>query len=242
MNLKKYYNELWQKGGYPFDKSSFSEYQIEYIKKNLNLNGKKILDLGCGNGRIGALFIKNNEVYGIDFSESAVEIANQKGIKAQVGDIGLKLPFEDGEFDVVLLVEVMEHVFDPVFLLREISRVLKKDGILFCAVPNAGNFMNRLFFLLKGDFRDYTAKFNVLHAGFSFTEHIRVLSPKVIEKLLECCNFKIIHSKYWFPSFFEASPFNKISWLAKVILFMRLEKIFPNLICLVAFYKCKNNS
>lgn len=237
--MREYYEHLWKERGYPFEKIDFFKYEEEQIKKMIGASQKKILDLGCGNGRVGALFVENNEVFGIDFSESAIAEAKKRGIKAQVGDINSKLPFNDEAFDTVLLIEIMEHVFDPLFLLQESYRVLKKGGTLLCAIPNAANIINRIHFLITGDFKDYTARFNLLYPAYSFTEHIRVFSPKLIERMFRNCNFKICLSDYWFPPFFERHPFNKMNWLAKVILYLRLEKRFPNSISVAAVYKCK---
>lgn len=239
MSFETYYNGIWEKDKYTFKKCYFSDYQAEYIKSNLNLSGRKILDLGCGDGRIGTMFVGNNDVYGIDLSECAVQRAQEKGITAQVGDICSKLPFKGGDFDVVLLIEVIEHVFDPLSLLSESYRILKKGGIFICTIPNAGTIINRLHFLLTGVFKDYTARFNVLYPDFCFTEHIRVFSPKIMKKLLKYYNFKVIRADYWFPSNFETFPFNKFNWFAKIINFLSLEKSFPDLISTAAFYKCQ---
>jgi SAM-dependent methyltransferase len=236
--MREYYEHLWRHRGYPFEKVDFFNYQAEKIKNMIGASQKKILDLGCGNGRIGALFVENNEVFGIDFSESAIAEAKKRGIKARVGDISSRLPFDDETFDTALLIEVIEHVFDPLFLLQESYRILKKGGTLLCAIPNAANFINRLHFLITGDFKDYTARFNLLYPTYTFTEHIRVFSPKLMETMLKNCNFKICLSDYWFPNFFESRPFNKMNWLAKVILCLKLEKRLPNLISAAVVYKC----
>lgn len=237
--MREYYEHLWKERGYPFESNIFYIYQTEQIKKFAGSLKKKVLDLGCGNGRIGVLFVENNEVFGIDISELAVSEAKKKGIKAQVGDLSCGLPFINESFDVVLLIDILEHVFDPMFLLREACRVLKKGGMMLCAIPNAANFINRSYFLVTGDFKDYTARFNLMYPTYPFTEHIRIFYPKLMEKMLSGCNLKICSSDYWFPNFFERHPFNKINWLAKVIRYLKLEKRFPNLISVAAIYRCQ---
>jgi methionine biosynthesis protein MetW len=237
--MRKYYENLWKKGGYPFEKIFFLNYEAEQIKKIIVASHKKILDLGCGNGRIGALFVGDNEVFGMDFSETAVAEAKTRGIRAQAGDICSRLPFDDDTFDIIMLIEIMEHVYDPVFVLREAYRVLKKGGTLLCTFPNAGNFINRLHFFLTGNFKDYTARFNLLYPEYPFTEHIRVFCPKLMEAMLKDCNFRICLSEFWFPYSFESRFFNKINFLAKLICYLRLEKAFPNSISVAALYKCQ---
>lgn len=101
-------------------------------------DSKKLLDIGCGIGTIGlVLSNKGFEVTGIDFSEVAVGKSRQAGLKATVCDVDKDgLVFPDESFDVVWAGDVIEHVFDPLFLLEETVRVMKRDGRLILSVPN----------------------------------------------------------------------------------------------------------
>ena len=105
----------------------------------------KILDIGCGTGYV-ALVNKNNghDVKGIDFSSVAVQQAVDLGIDCQVIDLDNGIPFEDNSFDVVWAGDVIEHVFDPIFLMKEVRRVLVEGGRLLCSFPYDLNLMNRL--------------------------------------------------------------------------------------------------
>lgn len=96
-----------------------------------------VLDVGCNSGDFMEKLVKEKKgmtVKGVDLSESAVAIAKSRGLDAVLGD-GESLPFEDGIFDYVVLMEVLVHVFDPKKLLSEIKRVLKKDGVLIGSSP-----------------------------------------------------------------------------------------------------------
>lgn len=99
---------------------------------------KKLLDIGCGIGTIALELQKRGfQVTGVDFSEVAIKKCRQQGLDAIVSDVdkdGLK--FSDNSFDVVWAGDVIEHVFDPIFLFKEIARVLKDDGTLLMSVPN----------------------------------------------------------------------------------------------------------
>lgn len=83
-----------------------------------------MLDVGCGDG----LFLKmlaDNGIHaeGADMSAVAVGKCNQKGLKAkQASELG-KLPFPNGSFDVVSILDVLEHTFFPLDLLKEASRI-----------------------------------------------------------------------------------------------------------------------
>jgi 2-polyprenyl-3-methyl-5-hydroxy-6-metoxy-1,4-benzoquinol methylase len=120
-------------------------------KNNANIN-KKILDIGCG---VGSISIKLKDrgfiVTGVDFSTIGIEKAKERGIDAILTDIDKSgLNFQDNYFDVVWAGDIIEHVFDPIFLFKEINRVLKKDGILLLTTPNDFNLYSRLLIFLKG--------------------------------------------------------------------------------------------
>jgi 2-polyprenyl-3-methyl-5-hydroxy-6-metoxy-1,4-benzoquinol methylase len=101
---------------------------------------KRVLDAGCGWGygsNILAL-AGATSVVGIDISESVIESARaeaEPGVELIVGDI-LELPYEDGEFDVIVCFEVIEHVEQQQEVLKELRRVLAIDGVLLISSPN----------------------------------------------------------------------------------------------------------
>jgi SAM-dependent methyltransferase len=57
----------------------------------------------------------------------------------------IQIPFDDGSFDIVYLMQVFEHLRDPHDFMRELSRVLKQDGMLYLALPNAASVWRRVF-------------------------------------------------------------------------------------------------
>lgn len=230
MNSKEFYETYWKAGGYTSQVGLYSQYKKAYIK-NIGFNDKKILDVGCGDGEFSSLLLgNNNQVFGLDISEIAVKTAQKRGIKADLFNINESFPFEDRSFDVVLLFDTLEHIFDPCSVLRESYRVLKKDGILYCGVPNAAMVLNRLHFLFTGCFRDSSAISHKIIPELFFADHIRFFSPKIIKKLLKEFNFSVQKTDYWFPDHFEKPFSRKLSWIAKTILFFKLEKILPGLI------------
>ena len=97
--------------------------------------GRTVLDLGCGlGGYTKALADRGLEARGIDVSPEYVERARSLGVEADLYD-GVTLPFEDGRFDTVAMLEVLEHLEDPAALLREARRVARR-GVLV-SVPNS---------------------------------------------------------------------------------------------------------
>ncbi len=98
--------------------------------------GKKILEIGCGEGTLLQLVREGNEVQGVDISQTGVERCRQKGIPCIHADASNEpLPFPNDTFDVAITLETIEHVENPHRMIWEIKRLLKPGGILLISVP-----------------------------------------------------------------------------------------------------------
>lgn len=103
--------------------------------------GKRYAEVGSGSGEIcGAVGDRGGFATGIDISYIAVERARERWGGGHV-DFQLsgaeKLPFPDGYVDGVYSFEVVEHLWDPVAALREMTRILKPDGFLLVSCPES---------------------------------------------------------------------------------------------------------
>ncbi|HEX5896450.1 MAG TPA: class I SAM-dependent methyltransferase [Thermoleophilaceae bacterium] len=94
----------------------------------------RLLDVGCGGAWLGDHF---NDYTGIDVSPEAVEAARSHGHQALLVNGDEPLPFEEASFDGVVLKDVLEHVKEPVALVREVRRVLRPGGRVFASSPDA---------------------------------------------------------------------------------------------------------
>lgn len=122
---------------------------LERIKK---IEGKLILDIGCGNGGISIAFGKRGaKVFAIDYKPYPITIEMVKCLCLEyhveiiyLFASGLCLPFKDSKIDIVICNDVIEHVSNLNKLAKEISRVLKDDGILYLTAPNKYSIINLL--------------------------------------------------------------------------------------------------
>jgi len=156
---------------------------------DFNVSKLKILDLGCGDGRLSAELVKKgHEVWGVDIFSGGIADAKQKGIKAIEADIEEKLPFQDSSFDLVLILDVLEHLYDGESVMKEVHRILKKDGKTIISYPNQFDLRNRFNMLLgRGIIHWSHRKYKEVHAWEY--GHIRFLLYKELEELLKVCGF-----------------------------------------------------
>ncbi len=232
-NIRSYYQRSDYKRQRTYDQSNaILSHQKRVISTFFSCTGKNILDVGCGCAPISSLAANRNKVVGIDLSVSALCEASKNGINCIAGSIEDRLPFKEKQFDFVLLTEVLEHIFDPDSLLKEIHRVLKDEGTIICSVPNISFILNRFIFLFTGLLDDCTAQERSIGSAPNISEHIRIIPPKLLKRLLIDSGFSLSKIDYWFPDRFVKMPFCKINFLANIVKGMRLHKMFPDLFCL----------
>ena len=115
------------------------------LTKMGNGKGKKMLDVGCGNG----WFIyqwKNRgwDVYGVEPGLNGAKTGRKAGLNIHHGDL-LSAKFESESFEYIRLNHSFEHIHNPDEILQEIHRILKPEGTLFIGVPNINSFNGKLF-------------------------------------------------------------------------------------------------
>jgi 2-polyprenyl-3-methyl-5-hydroxy-6-metoxy-1,4-benzoquinol methylase len=114
-------------------------------------SGQRILVVGCAYGHV-SFYLKSlgNEVVGIDIAPTLVEVIRTRGIEAHECDIENEdAPSGLGTFDLVLCMETLEHLHDPVVVLRDkILHFVRPGGHLVVTVPNGAYLKDRLTLML----------------------------------------------------------------------------------------------
>jgi SAM-dependent methyltransferase len=96
--------------------------------------GARMLDVGCGGAWLAEHF---TDYTGLDSSPEAVAAAAEAGRRVLLASVSDPLPFDEASFDGVILKDLLEHVEDPVFVVREALRVLRPGGRAFASSPDA---------------------------------------------------------------------------------------------------------
>lgn len=158
---KSWYDTFWK--NYKIPKANFWPHW-KIIKPFL-----KGSSLEIGPGTKPKLPTKGN--YFIEISHGAAKKLRAIGGKTFELDLANKLPFSSGKFDLICTFEVLEHVPNDIFVLHEINRVIKKNGICLISFPLNMRFWN-----------NYD----------SAVGHVRRYNPKEIEKIFNMCGLKIV--------------------------------------------------
>jgi 2-polyprenyl-3-methyl-5-hydroxy-6-metoxy-1,4-benzoquinol methylase len=131
------------------------EQQLERLAK-LAPSGKRFLDIGCGVGHYLELAKKYfDDPIGVEPSITSAKTAKQKGFSVINDYFHKGLSFESG-FDVITIIEVLEHLEQPIDLFVQAASLLNENGILFVEVPNGQRIVEkRLYYNLCTDHIQY---------------------------------------------------------------------------------------
>jgi len=105
-------------------------YLLEKIVEVVSRNDRgKVLDLGCGDGRTGKRLLDLGfSVEACDMDKERFEFQGE--IPFTAGNLNRPLPYKDNSFDYVIFMEVIEHIYNPSFVISEIRRVLRGGGAI----------------------------------------------------------------------------------------------------------------
>lgn len=117
-----------------------SKSEFEIAKKFIE-PGFDVIEIGCGNGNFYTHLPENVRYIGLEFNRQAVTDACAKGIDVQSIPLAKIAVEQAGEFDVACAFQLLEHVPDPRGFLEDMTRVIRKGGLLMFSVPAEDSFL-----------------------------------------------------------------------------------------------------
>lgn len=142
-NLKSFYNKVYVKG----EKKHFTAYresastsEVKEVLKQISWKNKKVLDVGCGTGFFAYNAVKKGaKVIGIDFSKEAIDLAKSKYIHHDLDFQAVDVNTIKEKFDVIVSNGTLEHMDNPLKILKLFKNHLKSNGKIIITSPNWTN-------------------------------------------------------------------------------------------------------
>ena len=173
--LNKYYTDSYERTRYlsPITISRFNEL-LEGFEKYRKTG--KILDIGAGYGFFLEIARQKGwDVYGTEITDEAVTHCKKKGIKMSKGELQ-NISLEENTFDVIVAIEVLEHVNNPGEYIEHAHKALRKGGFFYITTPNFNA-------ILRYHLRD---KYNII----GYPNHLCYFTNKTLRKLVANYGFK----------------------------------------------------
>jgi methionine biosynthesis protein MetW len=147
----------------------------------------RVLEIGCADGRLANILNikKKCKVYCVEKDRAMACIARSKCEKMLNVDIeSSMLPFDNGFFDCIIMGNVLEHMVEPVKVLKEMKRYLNEEGVLIYSVPNIVNWHSRLTI--------FSGKFEYADSGVFDKTHLHFYDFNAAKRLATDSGYSII--------------------------------------------------
>ncbi len=196
--------------------------------------GKTVLELGCATGYVSELLARNGcVVTGVEIDSDAAKTAEEHCHIVLTGDLSDPSLLEslEGPFDVILCGDIIEHLTDPMTLLKRLQTCLKPGGYILVSLPNVAYWRMR-FDLLMGNF-DYT------ETGLLDYTHLRFFTVNSFYRFADKCGYQVAE-KVINDAGFPGSVFlSKLPVFGGVVanLAIFLGKLLPNMFAFHTIYK-----
>jgi methionine biosynthesis protein MetW len=150
-------------------------------------HGSTVLEIGCADGKLANLLTikKKCQVYCVEKDQAMSCIARSKCEQMHNVDIEkTQLPFNEKYFNCIIMGNVLEHMVDPVKVLKEVKKYLNDEGFLIFSVPNIVNWHSRLMI--------FSGKFEYSDSGVFDRTHLHFYNFNEAKKLATDSGYSII--------------------------------------------------
>ena len=224
-NFEEYYNGFYKELS-KLDEQGNTFSKINNFLPSLNGN-EEFLDIGCGHGGVSSELVqKGHKVSGIEINKHAIESLKLKGFDVYQQDISKPLRL-DKKFDIVMMLDVLEHIFDPYSLLKEAKLATKRGGVIIITVPLYFDIVDRFKILFTGsvismDNLCYGEENYKKFRSYNY-DHIRFFRPKEIIEMGESLGLQLDKIEY------GATGYSGKCKLVKIMLRIMANKYTVNL-------------
>ena len=185
----------------------------------------RIIDVGCGSpallNLIDTVSSRKLELYGNDFNPRVLELVESAGFKAIPGAFE-KIDFENNFFDLIIMNQVIEHLFDVPGILNKSFQLLKPNGVLYIETPSEDGLDTKLF-----------QRHN--WGGYHVPRHLQIFNARTIMKTLSRYGFSIEKTEYIpSPNFWTSSVRNQFIRMG-VPSFITSRMNYRNIVFMVLF-------
>ncbi len=183
-----YAYDWWNKTGSYKLLHKFNPLRLDYISSRINLKNKKVLDIGCGGGILSEELCKRGAIVtGIDSSSKSINIAINHA-KEQELDIkyinGSILDLANiGSYDCIICFEMIEHIDEPIELIKKIESISSKNSHIFLSTINR----NLKAFIFAKIMAEYV--FKIVPQGTH--QYSKFITPYELSLLMEKSKFKL---------------------------------------------------
>ena len=146
----------------------------------------QVLDVGCGDGSLLDGFrragVSAETLEGVDFHPAAIERARSKGYRILEGVIE-RVPLEPERYRLIVMNQLIEHVVEPVEVLRRLHTSLVPGGVVFLETPNTASLNARL-------------APRAYWGGYHYPRHLHLFSPETMRQALEQAGLELVQVRY----------------------------------------------
>ena len=166
-----------------------------------------VLELGCGEGGTGQAALasgKAGRFVGIELNPTAADIARGRLTQVIEGDVeSLDLDALEGQFDALIISEVLEHLTDPWRVLQKLGRCVRPGGQVFASSPNVAHWKVVRSLVL--------GRFDYQESGVMDQTHLRWFTPATYRKLFEQAGLDVVSVEPLTPHSARTRMINRLS-------------------------------